>query len=108
MTGRKFIVVIGMVFLIALIVYFVTTPKGSDIPLIGVVDGNEVIVSPQITGRIVNLTVDEGSQVKKGALIAELDRTELEASLAAARANVGTLENSVTEAQHNECCVSEQ
>jgi multidrug efflux pump subunit AcrA (membrane-fusion protein) len=60
MTGRKFIVVIGMVFLIALVVYFATTPKGSDIPLIGVVDGNEVIVSPQITGRIVNLTVEEG------------------------------------------------
>ena len=27
MTGRKFIVVIGMVFLIALVVYFATTPK---------------------------------------------------------------------------------
>jgi HlyD family secretion protein len=72
------------------------------------VDGNEVIVSPQITGRIVNLTVDEGSQVKKGDLIAELDRTELEASLAAAKANVGTLENSVTEAQHNYSWTSEQ
>ena len=108
MTGRKFIVVIGMVFLIALVVYFATTPKGSDIPLIGVVDGNEVIVSPQITGRIVNLTVDEGSQVKKGDLIAELDRTELEASLAAAKANVDTLENSVTEAQHNYSWTSDQ
>jgi HlyD family secretion protein len=108
MTGRKFIVVIGMVFLIALVVYFATTPKGSDIPLIGVVDGNEVIVSPQITGRIVNLTVDEGSQVKKGDLIAELDRTELEASLAAAKANVGTLENSVTQAQHNYSWTSDQ
>jgi HlyD family secretion protein len=108
MTGRKFIVVIAMVFLIALIVYFATTPKGSDIPLIGVVDGNEVIVSPQITGRIVNLIVDEGSQVKKGDLIAELDRTELEASLAAAKANVGTLESSVAEAQHNYSWTSEQ
>ena len=108
MTGRKFIVVIGMVFLIALVVYFVTTPKGSDIPLIGIVDGNEVIVSPQITGRIVNLTVDEGSQVKKGDLIAELDRTELEAGLAAAKANVGTLENSVTQAQHNFSWTSDQ
>src|ERR1700746_272890 len=108
MTGRKFIVVIGMVFLIALLVYFATTPKGSDIPLIGVVDGNEVIVSPQITGRIVNLTVDEGSQVKKGDLIAELDRTELEASLAAAKANVGTLENSVRQAGHNYSWTSEQ
>src|ERR1700749_2919557 len=108
MTGRKFIVVIGMVFLVALIVYFVTTPKGIDIPLIGIVDGNEVIVSPQITGRIVNLTVDEGSQVKKGDLIAELDRTELEAGLAAAKANVGTLENSVTQAQHNYSWTSDQ
>jgi HlyD family secretion protein len=108
MTGRKFIVVIGMVFLIALVVYFATTPKGNDIPLIGVVDGNEVIVSPQITGRIVNLTVDEGSQVKKGDLIAELDRTELEAGLAAAKANVGTLENSVTQAQHNYSWTSDQ
>jgi len=108
MTGRKFIIVIGMVFLAALIIYFATTPKGSDIPLIGVVDGNEVIVSPQIMGRIVNLTVDEGSQVKKGDLIAELDRTELEASLAAAKANVGALENSVRQAEHNYSWTSEQ
>src|SRR5271169_1420195 len=101
MTGRKFIVVIGMVFLIALIVYFATTPKGSDIPLIGVVDGNEVIVSPQITGRIINLTVDEGSAVKKGDLIAELDSKELEANLAATKANVTSLEEQVNEANHN-------
>src|SRR6201984_1059157 len=108
MTGRKFIIVIGMVFLVALIIYFATTPKGSDIPLIGVVDGNEVIVSPQIMGRIVNPTVDEGSQVKKGDLIAELDRSERQASLAAAKANVGTLENSVREAEHNYSWTSDQ
>jgi HlyD family secretion protein len=97
-----------MVFLVALIVYFTTTPRGSDISLIGIVDGNEVIVSPQIMGRIINLTVDEGSAVKKGDLIAELDRTELEASLAAAKANVATLENSVHEAEHNYSWTSEQ
>jgi HlyD family secretion protein len=97
-----------MVFLVALVVYFTTTPRGGDIPLIGIVDGNEVIVSPQIMGRIVNLTVDEGSAVKKGDLIAELDRTELEASLAAAKANVATLENSVHEAEHNYSWTSDQ
>jgi HlyD family secretion protein len=101
MTGRKFFIFIGVVFLLALVIYYFTTPRGSDIPLIGVVDGNEVIISPQITGRIVNLTVDEGSGVKKGQLIAELDPKELRASLAAAKANVTTLENSVSEAEHN-------
>ncbi len=73
MTGRKFILFIAVVFVVALAIYLITTPRGNDIPLIGVIDGNEVIVSPQITGRIIKLTVDEGSEVKKGDLIAELD-----------------------------------
>jgi multidrug resistance efflux pump len=84
MTSRRFIGFIVAVFLIALGIYFFTTPKGSDIQLIGIVDDNEVILSPQITGRIVKLTVDEDSEVKKGELIVELDRKELEAIFAAA------------------------
>ncbi|HTV58481.1 MAG TPA: efflux RND transporter periplasmic adaptor subunit [Verrucomicrobiae bacterium] len=101
MTGKKFLMVLGLIFLIALIVYVTTTPFTHSIPLIGVVDGNEVIVSPQITGRMIRLTVDEGSYVHKGDLIAQLDPKELQASLAAARANISTLESSVQEARHN-------
>ena len=52
---------LGVLFLIAAGVYFFTMPRGTDIPLIGVVDGNEVIVSPQIAGRMIRLTVDEGT-----------------------------------------------
>jgi len=101
MTGRKFATFLLVTFLIATVAYYFTTPHGTDIPLIGVVDGNEVIVSPQITGRIINLTVDEGSAVKKGDLIAELDSQELEANLAATRANVVSLGEQVNEANHN-------
>ena len=93
--------IIGFVFLVALIFYIFTTPHGREIPLTGIVDGNEVIVSPQITGRIVQLTVDEGSEVRKGDLLAELDPKELQASLAAAKANVASLEAQVNEANHN-------
>jgi HlyD family secretion protein len=101
MTGRKFFGFVMTVFVVALVVYVFTTPKGNEIPLIGVVDGNEVIVSPQIGGRIVKLTVDEGSEVKKGDLIAELDRRELAASLEAAKANVASLEAQVRAANTN-------
>ncbi len=93
--------IIGFVFLVALVFYIFTTPHGREIPLTGIVDGNEVIVSPQITGRIVKLTVDEGSEVKKGDLLAELDPKELQASLAAAQANVASLAAQVNEANHN-------
>jgi HlyD family secretion protein len=72
------------------------------------IDGNTVIVSPQITGRIINLKVDEGSQVKKGDLIAELDPKELQANLAAAKANVTSLENQVSEANHNYSMTDDQ
>jgi HlyD family secretion protein len=108
MTGRKFFTFLGVVFILALVIYLVSTPRGSDIPLIGIVDGNEVIVSPQITGRMVKLMVDEGSVVKKGDLIAELDRKELEASLAAAQANVASLEAQVGGSRHNYSWTNDQ
>jgi HlyD family secretion protein len=108
MTGRKFAMVIGMLFVIALVVYIVTTPRGNSIPLTGIVDGNEVVVSPQMTGRIITLKVDEGSEVKMGDLIAELDPKELDANLAAAKANVTSLEAQVHEANHNYSWVNEQ
>jgi HlyD family secretion protein len=107
-SSRKTLVIIGMVFLIALGFYLFTTPHGSEIPLTGIVDGNEVVVSPQLMGRIINLTVDEGSKVKKGDLIAELDPKELEASLAAATANVASLQAQVSEANHNYSLTDDQ
>ncbi len=108
MSARKFILFIAVVFVVVLGIYLITMPRGSEIRLIGVIDGNEVIVSPQVTGRIIRLTVDEGSEVKKGDLIAELDREELEASLAATRANVASLEAQVREANHNYSWTNEQ
>src|SRR6185312_15241880 len=108
MTGAKFFRLIAVIFLIALGVYYFTTPHGSELPLTGVVDGNDVIVSPQITGRIIKLDVDEGSQVKRGDLIAELDPKELEANLAAAKANVTSLEAQVNAANHNYTWANDQ
>jgi len=99
---------VGVVSLLALVFYLLTTPQGSEIPLTGIIDGNEVIVSPQVTGRMTHLAVDEGSQVKKGDLIAEMDPRELEASLAAAKANVASLEAQVREAGHNYAWTNDQ
>ena len=101
MSGRKFFIMLGVILVVALVTYLVTAPNGNAYPLIGVVDGNEVIVSPQITGRIVKLNVDEGSQVKKGELIAELDRAALEAQVAAQAATIQSLQAQVKQVQAN-------
>lgn len=101
MSGRKFFGLLGVILIIALVTYVLTTPSGNSYPLIGVVDGNEVIVSPQITGRIVKLNVDEGSEVKRGELLAELDRAALEAQVAAQDATIHGLQAQVKQVQES-------
>src|SRR5271157_1749297 len=59
--------------------YFLSTDRSSDTVLIGIVDANQVIVSSKIMGRIEKLYVDEGSKVKQGDLVAEIDSADLEA-----------------------------
>jgi len=92
MTIRRFLIFMGVIFLIALGLYLATTPKSTEMHLIGVVSGNEVIISSKITGRIEHLYVDEGSEVQFSQLIAELDRAELEAQLASQKANLRSLD----------------
>lgn len=108
MNGRKFFGMLGTLFLIVLTIYLITTPKGNAYPLIGVVDGNEVIVGPQTAGRIVKLTVDEGSRVKKGDLIAGLDSAALEAQVQAQEGAIESLQAQVKQGKANQGMVDSQ
>ncbi len=108
MKFSKFFSFVGALFVIALIVYLTTTPRGSEIPLTGIVTGNDVIVSPQLAGRMIHLTVDEGSEVHKGDLIAELDPAEYISALNSADANVRMLEQKVQSAQGTRTLTDDQ
>ncbi len=96
---NKFLIVLGVVFAISLTYYLISTPRGSDLDLIGTVDANQVIVSPQMQGRIAKLLVDEGTQVKQGDLIASLDPSELEAEARGAAATIDSLRSQVSATQ---------
>src|SRR6202166_4632931 len=104
----KFFVFVGALFVVALGIYFATTPRGSDIPLTGIVTGNDVIVSPQLPGRMIRLTVDEGSEVHKGDLIAELDAAEYVSARDSAEANINMLEAKVNSAQSTRSWTDDQ
>lgn len=85
--GRFFIFLLLLVLLATGYFFYSTDPTG-DTVLIGIVDANQVIVSSKIAGRVEKLYVDEGSQVKAGDLIAEIDSEELEAQKTAAEATI--------------------
>ena len=101
MKFSKFFVFVGALFVLALVSYFVSTPSGSEIPLTGIVTGTDVIVSPQLAGRMIRLTVDEGSEVHKGDLIAELDPAEYITARDSAEANIRMLEAKVNSARRH-------
>ncbi len=93
---NKFLIIIGVILALSFVYYLVTTPHSNDLVLIGTVDSNQVVVSPQIQGRIAKLLVDEGTQVKQGDLIAVLDPSELEAQARAAAAMIDSLRSQVS------------
>ena len=96
---NKFLIILAVILIAATAYYFISTPRSNDLVLIGTVDANQIIVSPQMQGRIAKLLVDEGTQVKQGDLIAILDPSELEAEARAAAAMIDSLRSQVSATQ---------
>lgn len=65
----------------------------------GRVEADEVRIAAKITGRIDELSVDEGDRVEKGQTLARLAIPELEAQLRQAEAAVAAARTSVAQAQ---------
>jgi len=61
----------------------------------------QVEVGTQVSGVIKKIYVDYNSEVKKGQLLAEIDRTNLEAQLAETKADLASAENEVDYQQKN-------
>src|SRR5208282_6554431 len=97
---NKFLIILAIILAIASVYYFFSTPGGKDLVLVGTVDANQIVVSPQIQGRIMKLLVEEGTPVKQGDLIALLDPSELEAEERAAAATIGSLRSQVSASEY--------
>jgi HlyD family secretion protein len=78
--------------------YYLHLPAGP-VMLTGIVTTNDVIVSPQISGQISQLLVEEGSAVKKDQLLAVLTPDELRADTNYFAQNVQGLSSQVRESE---------
>src|SRR5437868_9633057 len=96
---NKFLIILAVIVTASAIYYLLSTPRSSDLVLIGTVDSNQIIVSPQMQSRLAKLHVDERTQVKRGDLIAVLDPSELEAQARAAAAMIDSLRSQVAATQ---------
>jgi HlyD family secretion protein len=98
MTKRKRIFLGGIGTLLALSAWASFKAHPREVVLVGVIDADEVVVTPPVQARLDSLFVEEGSEVKAGQPIASLDRGELAAQANAAGASAASLRAQVDEA----------
>ena len=103
---NKVFILLAVIVVASLVYYLVSTPSSKNLVLIGTVDSNQIVVSPQVEGRVARMLVDEGAQVKQGDLIAVLDPSELQAQAQAAAANIASLQHKVAEMRATEQATS--
>ena len=108
MRVSRFFFFIFVVFLIALVVYLITTPSNKEIQFTGIIMGNDYIASPLVDGRLQRLLVDEGSTVHKGELIGEIDPSSLQAARDSAAANISTYQARLRQSRETRVMNDEQ
>jgi len=88
---KRTLILVGGTIILALGVGAFVRSRPHDLVLIGVVDANEIVVTPPVQARLDSLWVEEGTEVKAGQPIATLDRGELAAQAQAAGASAASL-----------------
>jgi multidrug resistance efflux pump len=81
--------------------YAFVQSRQTSVTLIGVVDANDVVVTPRVQARLDTLLVDEGSEVKAGQLIASLESSELAAQAASVAASASSMAAQLGESRSN-------
>ena len=85
---KRAIVIVAIAAAVALGVYYATRPHPETLTLTGTVDGNEIVVGAQITGRLIKLDVSDGQAVTIGQPLATLDQGVQRADAAAGAAAI--------------------
>src|SRR5271170_4654082 len=78
-TGRKIILIVIVLLVVAGAIYYGFFRTAREIDLTGTVTADVVIVAPEIQGRLQNLFVNEGDIVTNGELLAQIQPEEWQA-----------------------------
>ena len=88
-----------LIIIAAAVRYYAMRPGPSELVLTGIITTDDVIVSPQIAGRIQSLFVKEGESVAPRQLLAIIEPSELQADQAFYQHNVAGLSSQVQESE---------
>jgi multidrug resistance efflux pump len=99
MKKQHVLILLCVVALVATVIYWGATRQPRAIVLTGIVTADEVIVSPEIQGRLRRVLVREGDVVTNGALVAEFQPQAQQAEMAFYASSEQTTSAQVTQAE---------
>ena len=99
MKRASLVIGLALVLLAVGVVYYMLQLRATALVLTGIVTTNEVIVSPQVTGRIDRLLIREGDSVTRDQLLAVIAPEELRADSAYYTSNAEGLASQVKESE---------
>ncbi|MBP7185106.1 MAG: HlyD family efflux transporter periplasmic adaptor subunit [Saprospiraceae bacterium] len=80
---------------------FVSCNKNTNIPdATGTFEATETIVSSEVIGKIVDLKIEEGTEVKQGQLVVSIDKISSELQKEQVNASINALKGKLTNAEH--------
>lgn len=100
---KKFIVL--FVFISA---FFACKKEGTEFDASGIFEGEETIISAESNGKILELNIEEGNDLKAGQVIGKLDCTNLDLQRAQAQATISALSQKQNDAAPQQDITQEQ
>jgi membrane fusion protein (multidrug efflux system) len=94
------IVALGLLVVGAVAVYYFLAVRPYETTDDAFIDGHAIQISPQVSGHVLTLFINDNQFVKKGDPLVQIDPRDYDAALAQARANLAVAQSRLAQAQH--------
>jgi len=91
---------IGVLIIAAVAAYYFFAVRPYETTDDAFIDGHAIQISPQVSGHVVTLFIDDNQLVKKGDPLVQIDPRDYDVALAQARANLAAAQSRLAQSQH--------
>lgn len=103
MSRRRIIILVALLVIIILLISWYMLSRVKERPGViqasGVFEGQEVVVSAEVPGKVITVHQDSGDQVVKGEALIDIDATDTFLQISQARANLARAQEGIVQAQ---------
>jgi membrane fusion protein (multidrug efflux system) len=94
------VVAIGVLIIGVAAVYYFVAVRPYETTDDAFIDGHTIQISPQVSGHVLAVLINDNQFVKKGDPLVQIDPRDYDVALAQARANLATAQSRLAQAQH--------